>query len=95
MAWLPWQPHENEEAGLKLGRLNPGQRGKQRGAAVGCAGGRRLPERMQAEIFKPVGTHGCERQYSNNSIEGGRLRFESKHLSASEESIRKNTEQKR
>jgi type IV secretory pathway VirD2 relaxase len=25
MAWLPWRPHEDEEAGLKLGRLKPGQ----------------------------------------------------------------------
>ena len=30
MVWLPWQPHEDEEAGLKLGRLNPGQGRKQR-----------------------------------------------------------------
>ena len=25
MAWLPWKPHGDEEAGLKLGRLKPGQ----------------------------------------------------------------------
>jgi type IV secretory pathway VirD2 relaxase len=24
--WLPWHPHSDDEAGLKLGRLNPGQR---------------------------------------------------------------------
>ena len=25
MVWLPWKPHEDDEAGLKLGRLKPGQ----------------------------------------------------------------------
>ena len=25
MAWLPWKPHGDDEAGLKLGRLKPGQ----------------------------------------------------------------------
>ena len=25
MVWLPWKPHGDEEAGLKLGRLKPEQ----------------------------------------------------------------------
>ena len=30
MLWLPWKPHEDEETGLKLGRLKPGQGRKER-----------------------------------------------------------------
>jgi hypothetical protein len=30
MAWLPWKPYGDDDAGLKLGHLNPGQRGKHR-----------------------------------------------------------------
>jgi type IV secretory pathway VirD2 relaxase len=29
MLWLPWKPHGDDDAGLKLGRLNPGQGRKQ------------------------------------------------------------------
>ena len=45
MVWLPWKPHGDEEAGLKLGRLKPGQaRGRAgwcRGGWARCAGPRR------------------------------------------------------
>src|SRR3984957_16120994 len=30
MVWLPWKPHGDDDAGLKLGHLNPGQGRKQR-----------------------------------------------------------------
>ena len=30
MVWLPWKPHGDEDAGLQLGHLNPGQGRKQR-----------------------------------------------------------------
>jgi hypothetical protein len=36
MLWLPWKPHGDDEAGLKLARLKPGQA---RGPRGWCRGG--------------------------------------------------------
>jgi type IV secretory pathway VirD2 relaxase len=62
MAWLPWKPHGDDDAGLKLGRLNPGQRGKQR---------RLVPWWVRA--MRRAKAAGIIRRQSKTSREGGGL----------------------
>jgi type IV secretory pathway VirD2 relaxase len=62
MTWLPWKPHEDDDAGLKLGRLNPGQRGKQR---------RLVPWWVRA--MRRAKAAGIMRRQSKTSREGGGL----------------------
>jgi type IV secretory pathway VirD2 relaxase len=62
MAWLPWKPHGDDEAGLKLGRLNPSQRGKQR---------RLVPWWVRA--MRQAKAAGIMRRQSKTSREGGGL----------------------
>jgi type IV secretory pathway VirD2 relaxase len=63
MAWLPWKPHGDEDAGLKLGRLNPGQARKQR---------RLVPWWVRA--MRQAKAAGIMRRQSKTSREGGGLR---------------------
>jgi type IV secretory pathway VirD2 relaxase len=63
MAWLPWKPHGDDDAGLKLGRLNPGQRGQQR---------RLVPWWVRA--MRRAKAAGVMRRQSKTSREGGGLR---------------------
>jgi type IV secretory pathway VirD2 relaxase len=62
MAWLPWKPHGDDDAGLKLGQLNPGQRGKQR---------RLVPWWVRA--MRRAKAAGIIRRQSKTSREGGGL----------------------
>ena len=63
MVWLPWKPHGDEDAGLKLGRLNPGQARKQRRLVPWWVGAMR---RAKAA--------GVMRRQSKTSAGGGGLR---------------------
>src|SRR6202163_2180414 len=63
MAWLPWKPHGDEDAGLKLGRLNPGQARKQR---------RLVPWWVRA--MRRAKAAGVMRRQSKTSRDGGGLR---------------------
>jgi type IV secretory pathway VirD2 relaxase len=62
MVWLPWKPHEDDDAGLKLGRLNPGQARQQR---------RLVPWWVRA--MRRAKAAGLMRRQSKTSREGGGL----------------------
>ena len=62
MVWLPWKPHGDDDAGLKLGRLNPGQARKQR---------RLVPWWVRA--MRQAKAAGIMRRQSKTSREGGGL----------------------
>jgi type IV secretory pathway VirD2 relaxase len=62
MVWLPWKPHGDDDAGLKLGRLNPGQARKQR---------RLVPWWVRA--MRQGKAAGTMRRQSKTTREGGGL----------------------
>ena len=64
MAWLPWQPHEDEEAGLKLGRLKPGQ----------ARGPRRLVPWWERALRRAKAASVMRRQPRTSAGGGGRRR---------------------
>ena len=60
MVWLPWQPHGDDEAGLKLGHLNPGQGRKPRRLTPWWVG-----------AMRRVKAAGVVRRQPKNSAGGG------------------------
>ena len=64
MAWLPWRPHEDEEAGLKLGRLKPGQ----------ARGPRRLLPWWERALRQAKAASVIRRQAKTSADGGGRRR---------------------
>ena len=61
MVWLPWKPHGDEEAGLKLGHLNPGQGRKQRRLTPWWVGAMRRAKAARVMRRQPEDQRGRRR----------------------------------
>ena len=74
MVWLPWKPHGDDEAGLKLGRLKPGQ-GARAAAAGAVVGGRDAPgQGGERDAAATEDQRGRRRPAAESAVAGRSLR---------------------